>query len=167
MTDDIVQYEPPVDRAPSSSPLIEWAEGANAALLGALIGYHPKRVHAADTLERLRDGEPVVVIATPQRIEAIAPIDRDAGLYLYVARTSEFNALSQWESAQSVLGEYEVVTERARRQQLLFNVALFVTSLTLVVGVVGLLGGVVYTAVGSFPPFLTDDPAVAEAGVIG
>ena len=32
------------------------------------------------------------------------------------------------------------------------------TSLTLVVGVVGLLGGIVYTAVGSFPPFLTDDP---------
>ncbi len=87
---------------------------------------------SADTLNRLRAGEEIVVVATPERLEAVAPIDRNAGIYLYVARTSEFNALSQWESARSVLQEYEVVTERARKQQLLFNLALFGTSLTLV-----------------------------------
>ena len=32
------------------------------------------------------------------------------------------------------------------------------TTLTLVVALVGTVGGVVYTAVGSFPPYLTDDP---------
>lgn len=31
-------------------------------------------------------------------------------------------------------------------------------TLTLVVAVVGTIGGIVYTAVGAFPPFLTDDP---------
>jgi two-component system nitrogen regulation sensor histidine kinase NtrY len=87
---------------------------------------------SADTLNRLRAGEDIVVIASRARIMAVAPIDRGVGLYLYVARTSEFNALSQWESAQSVLREYEVVTERARKQQLFFNLALFGTSLTLV-----------------------------------
>src|SRR5690606_16301298 len=85
-----------------------------------------------ETIERLRAGEEVVVIATAERIEAVAPIDRAEGIYLFVSRTSQLNALSQWESAQSVLLEYEVVTERARRQQLLFNFALFATSITLV-----------------------------------
>ena len=87
---------------------------------------------SADTLNRLRAGEEIVVVASPALIEAVAPLDRNAGLYLYVARNSELNALSQWESAQGVLREYEAVTERARRQQLLFNLALFATSLTLV-----------------------------------
>ena len=32
------------------------------------------------------------------------------------------------------------------------------TTLTLVVALVGTIGGIVYTAVGSFPPYLTDDP---------
>jgi two-component system nitrogen regulation sensor histidine kinase NtrY len=86
-----------------------------------------------DTLNRLRAGEEIVINATAARISAVAPIDRDQGIYLYVARNGgDFNALSQWESAQSVLREYEVVTERARKQQLLFNLALFGTSLTLV-----------------------------------
>jgi len=88
---------------------------------------------SAETLDRLRAGEEIVVNATAARISAVAPIDREQGIYLYVARNAGgFNALSQWESAQSVLREYEVVTERARRQQLIFNLALFGTSLTLV-----------------------------------
>jgi len=88
---------------------------------------------SADTLSRLRAGEEIVINATAARIAAVAAIDRDQGIYLYVARIGgDFNALSQWESAQSVLREYEVVTERARKQQLLFNIALFATSLTLV-----------------------------------
>lgn len=87
---------------------------------------------SAETLQRLQAGEDMVVLATAERIEAVVPIDRAAGIYLYVARRSDFNALSQWESARSVLREYEVVTERARKQQLLFNLALFGTSLTLV-----------------------------------
>src|SRR5690606_18245708 len=78
---------------------------------------------SADTLQRLLAGEDMVVLATAERIEAVVPIDRAAGVYLYVARRSDFNALSQWESARSVLREYEVVTERARKQQLLFNLA--------------------------------------------
>ena len=87
---------------------------------------------SANTVNRLQAGEDIVVLATAERIEAVVPIDLAAGVYLYVARRSDFNALSQWESARSVLREYEVVTERARKQQLLFNLALFGTSLTLV-----------------------------------
>ena len=87
---------------------------------------------SAETVNRLQAGEDIVVLATAERIEAVVPIDLAARVYLYVARRSDFNALSQWESARSVLREYEVVTERARKQQLLFNLALFGTSLTLV-----------------------------------
>lgn len=87
---------------------------------------------SANTVNRLQAGEDIVVLATAERIEAVVPIDLAARVYLYVARRSDFNALSQWESARSVLREYEVVTERARKQQLLFNLALFGTSLTLV-----------------------------------
>jgi len=88
---------------------------------------------SADALNRLRAGEEIVISMTASRITALAPLDRGQGIYLYVARNaSDLNALSQWESAQGVLREYESVTERARRQQLLFNLALFATSLTLV-----------------------------------
>jgi len=87
----------------------------------------------ADALNRIRSGEEIAINANAARISAVAPIDRDQGIYLYVARNSGgLNALSQWESARGVLREYQVVTERARKQQLLFNLALFGTSLTLV-----------------------------------
>ncbi len=83
-------------------------------------------------LGRLEAGEPTVVTANANRIEAVTPIDRTAGVYLYAARSSDLLAFSQGQRAQNIVRAYEVLTRRARTLQLRFNVALFVASLALV-----------------------------------
>jgi two-component system, NtrC family, nitrogen regulation sensor histidine kinase NtrY len=90
-----------------------------------------ERVTPAE-LAKIDAGEPVVVNASAARIEAVTPIDRTRGIYLYVARNSDTLALSQWQRAQSVLKAYDFLTRRARALQLRFNVALLVISLALV-----------------------------------
>ena len=87
---------------------------------------------SADTVEQLRAGADVVPIVTPERIEAVAPIDRSAGLYLYIARNSDADALAQYERAISVVDSYDTLARRARILQLRFNLALFAVSLFLV-----------------------------------
>ena len=77
-------------------------------------------------------GEIIVVQANANRIEAVTPIDRSAGIYLYTARNSDLLALSQGKRAENIVRAYEVLTRRARVLQLRFNVALFVASLALV-----------------------------------
>ncbi|MCB2050786.1 MAG: HAMP domain-containing protein [Novosphingobium sp.] len=83
-------------------------------------------------LDKVDNGEPVVVEASANRIEALTAIDRDAGIYLYTARNSDALMLSQWERAQSVRHAYDVLTSRARTLQVRFNFALFFVSLGLV-----------------------------------
>ncbi|WP_347303908.1 ATP-binding protein [Croceibacterium sp. TMG7-5b_MA50] len=90
-----------------------------------------ERISAA-ALQRLRRGDPAVVTASPERIEAVTAIDRPSGLYLYNARNSDALALSQWKRAQSVVQAYDLLTERARVLQLRFNLALLGVSLALV-----------------------------------
>jgi len=85
-----------------------------------------------DVLRRIDAGEAMVVNADANRIEAITPIDRSAGIYLYTARSSDLLAFSQGKRAQNIVEAYQVLTSRARVLQLRFNVALFVLSLTLV-----------------------------------
>jgi len=86
----------------------------------------------ANVLGRLEGGEPMVVTANANRIEAVTPIDRQSGVYLYAARSSDLLAFSQGQRAQNIVRAYEVLTRRARTLQLRFNVALFVASLALV-----------------------------------
>lgn len=83
-------------------------------------------------LPRLDQGELVVVEGSPERIAALAPIDRGSGIYLYNARSAEADSFNYWEKAQSVAATYDVLTKRARALQLRFNLALFVVSLALV-----------------------------------
>ncbi len=83
-------------------------------------------------LRRIDAGEAIVVNANADRIEAVTPIDRPSGLYLYVARTSDLLALSQGRRAENIVRAYQVLTQRARLLQLRFNLALFVVSLALV-----------------------------------
>jgi two-component system nitrogen regulation sensor histidine kinase NtrY len=83
-------------------------------------------------MQRLIAGEPVVVTATAQRIEAAIPLDMANGLVLYIARESDGGALSQWQRAQSVVASYAALTERARVLQLRFNLVLFGVALLLV-----------------------------------
>ena len=83
-------------------------------------------------VRRLDSGEAIIVNPNADRIEAITPIDRHAGLFLYVARTSDLLAISQGRSADNIVKAYQVLTQRARLLQLRFNIALFAVSLALV-----------------------------------
>lgn len=83
-------------------------------------------------LRRLDAGEPVVVSASADRIEALTPIDRRAGLYLYAARTSDLLQLAQGRRAENIVRDYQVLSQRARLLQLRFNVLLLIASLSVV-----------------------------------
>lgn len=85
-----------------------------------------------EMLERLDKGEPYVAESKNNRIVAGAPIERQSGVYLLVARTNDLVSLSQGQRAENIVQAYEVLTSRARIMQLQFNVALFVASLALV-----------------------------------
>ncbi len=88
--------------------------------------------YAKKAVGELDSGEAVVVEANEARIESLAPIDRESGIFLYNARNSESGPFSQWERAKSISEAYEVLTTRARALQLRFNLALFFVSLGLV-----------------------------------
>ncbi|WP_444758779.1 sensor histidine kinase [Qipengyuania mesophila] len=90
------------------------------------------RAFAQDSLARLAQGEQVAVRGSPERIEAVAPIDRDAGIYLYTARNAEAGSFRSWQTARSISTAYDELTTRARALQLRFNLALFFVSLALV-----------------------------------
>ena len=85
-----------------------------------------------ESLPALGSGEPVIIRGSPERIEAIAPIDRAAGIYLYTARNAEAASFRSWESARSISTAYDELTRRARALQLRFNLALYFVSLALV-----------------------------------
>ncbi|MFM5931171.1 MAG: ATP-binding protein [Novosphingobium sp.] len=86
----------------------------------------------ADVLSRLEKGEPLVVTVNANRVEAVTPIDKQAGIYLYAARSSDLLAFSQGQRAENIVRDYEVLTARARQLQLRFNIALFAASLAIV-----------------------------------
>lgn len=83
-------------------------------------------------LPQLDSGDIAVVIGSPERIEALAPIDAQSGVYLYNARTTEETMFNSWSKAQSIVTAYDRLTGSARMLQLQFNVALVVVSLLLV-----------------------------------
>ncbi len=85
-----------------------------------------------DELVRLERGEPLIISRNANRIQAVTPIDRQAGIYLYTARSSDLLAFSQGQSAENIVQAYQVLTQRARILQLRFNVALFTISLIIV-----------------------------------
>jgi two-component system nitrogen regulation sensor histidine kinase NtrY len=83
-------------------------------------------------LPRLDKGELAVVIGSPERIEALVPIDAQSGVYLYNARTTEETMFNSWSKAQSIVTAYDRLTGSARTLQLRFNIALVAVSLLLV-----------------------------------
>lgn len=92
----------------------------------------PRNWVTPEELRRIDAGEQIVVNANADRIEAVTPIDRRAGLYLFAARRSDLLSISQGRHAENIVRAYQVLTQRARLLQLRFNVALFVASLALV-----------------------------------
>lgn len=87
---------------------------------------------AESALGPLTGNEQVVVRGSPKRIEAVAPIDREAGIYLYTARNAEAASFRSYDIARSISTAYDELTRRARALQLRFNLALFFVSLALV-----------------------------------
>ena len=83
-------------------------------------------------LPRLEQGEFVIVLGSPERIEALAPIDPASGIFLYNARTTEETMFNSWSRAQSIVTAYDRLTGSARMLQLRFNIALVAVSLLLV-----------------------------------
>jgi two-component system nitrogen regulation sensor histidine kinase NtrY len=83
-------------------------------------------------LPRLDSGELAVVVGSPERIEALVPIDAQSGVYLYNARTTEESMFNSWSKAQSIVTAYDRLTGSARTLQLRFNIALVAVSLLLV-----------------------------------
>ncbi len=82
-----------------------------------------------EVLRQLDRGERIVVNSSAKSIQAVTPIDRRAGLYLYTERKSDLLSAGY---AQNIVRAYDELTQRTRIQQLRFNVALFVASLALV-----------------------------------
>ncbi len=87
---------------------------------------------SAGVVRQLDSGADIVIDAKPDKIEAVTPIDRRSGIYLYTARKSDLLSLSQGQRAQNIVRAYDQLTKRARIQQLQVNVALFAASLALV-----------------------------------
>ncbi len=91
-----------------------------------------RRRISVDTIQPLLAGQPFVVRSTPERAEAVAVLDGNLGLYLYIARNARPEAAQLYRQAQFVVNSYADLTERARVLQLRFNIALFFVSLALV-----------------------------------
>lgn len=102
-----------------------------AFVYGLSEGNDPARFVTA-AMPTLSNGQLVSVRGGPVRIEAVAPIDRASGIYLYTARNAEADSFRSWEAAKSIAAAYDVLTGRARALQLRFNLALFFVSLALV-----------------------------------
>ncbi|MEO0442039.1 MAG: ATP-binding protein, partial [Pseudomonadota bacterium] len=87
---------------------------------------------SAEVIEKLAAGETYVVTARDNKIEAVTALDLESRIFLYAARDTDMDALSQWERAQAVLKDYDDLFVRSRSLQLQFNIALFVVSLFIV-----------------------------------
>lgn len=85
-----------------------------------------------EVVRQLDSGADIVVDTKPDKIEALTPIDRRTGIYLYTARKSDLLSLSQGQRAQSIVRDYAELTKRTRALQLQSIIALVVASLALV-----------------------------------
>ncbi|MGB3471957.1 MAG: ATP-binding protein [Erythrobacter sp.] len=102
-----------------------------AAVFNLMEGNEPIPFSEA-ALPKLDEGEFVVVEGSPERIAALAPIDKESGIYLYNARNTEETLFNSWARAQAISRAYDTLTSEARTLQLRFNVALIAMSLLLV-----------------------------------
>ncbi|WP_241126969.1 sensor histidine kinase [Novosphingobium terrae] len=110
-------------------------KGANGALNTAAFIDPSNKPHDwvnPEVVRRIDAGENIVVKSNADRIEAVTPIDRRSGIYLFTARRSDLLAISQGRRAENIVRAYQVLTQKARLLQLRFNVALFIASLALV-----------------------------------
>ena len=123
-----------VNRKLTESAILQRGEDGEL-LTAAIVDPEGQSGHDAirpQVFAQLDAGEPLVVEADANKIEAVIPIDRRSGVYLYTARSSDLLAFSQGQRAENIVQAYQILTSRAQILQLRFNVALFVASLALV-----------------------------------
>jgi len=123
-----------VGRDLSESAILQKAEN-NELLTAAIVDpdNNPTRQRVpSSVIQQVDAGKQVVVWMDDDRIKAVTPIDRQSGIYLYNARSSDNLPLSVAQQAEKVLQDYDLLTERARSLQLRFNLALFLVPLALV-----------------------------------
>lgn len=130
--EDYYRYQAEGRNINESAILQRVADGSlrTAAMFGLLADNDPTRLDSS-IFDRVGSEEPVVVQSETERIEAIAAIDRDSGIFLYNARNSRAFAFDLWDRANSISANYEMLTQRGRALQLRFNLALFFVSLGL------------------------------------
>ncbi|MCM0000470.1 MAG: HAMP domain-containing protein, partial [Erythrobacter sp.] len=130
---DFYAYQAQAREISESAILQRMKDGSfrTAAALDLSEGNSPLAFSRA-ALPRLDRGELAVVVGSPERIEALVPIDAQTGIYLYNARTTEETMFNSWSRAQSIVTAYDRLTGSARALQLRFNIALVAVSLLLV-----------------------------------
>ncbi len=79
----------------------------------------------------LAKGQDVSLIYGSDSIRALAPVDLQSNIFLFVSRASSQSSLSQWERAEEILRDYDALAGRTQSLQLRFNGALYVASLLL------------------------------------
>ncbi len=130
---DFYLYQAQAREISESAVLQRMPDGSlrTAAILNLTKDNSPLEFSRA-ALPQLDQGTFAVVVGSPERIEALVPIDLESGIFLYNARTTEETMFNSWSRAQSIVTAYDRLTGSARTLQLRFNVALVAASLFLV-----------------------------------
>ncbi|MDP5104302.1 MAG: ATP-binding protein [Erythrobacter sp.] len=130
---DFYAYQAQAREISESAVLQRMPDGSlrTAAILNLTEDNSPLEFSRA-ALPQLDQGKFAVVVGSPERIEALVPIDPDSGIFLYNARTTEETMFNSWSRAQSIVTAYDKLTGSARTLQLRFNLALVAVSLLLV-----------------------------------
>jgi two-component system, NtrC family, nitrogen regulation sensor histidine kinase NtrY len=87
---------------------------------------------AQPALKRLRAGDEIVVVAAPDRIEAVTALFDDGKTYLYASRAITVPSFLLGEKAQLVLDDYRDMVSRSRNLQFQFNALLYVVSVMVI-----------------------------------
>lgn len=130
--EDYYRYQAEGRGINESAILQRVADGSlrTAALLGLVSDNDPTELDPA-LFDRVAGDEQVVVQGSSERIEGVAAIDEESGIFLYNARNSQAFAFDLWDRANAISTKYDLLTQRARALQLRFNLALFFVSLAL------------------------------------
>ncbi len=119
-------------RGLSKSSIIQTTQGGQLVIVAFPEDNPIGKEMSPEDLASIADGEPSVVASYASGIEAIAPINRELGVYLYTTRSSELLEFSQGERAQDIVLDYAILSREARILQLRSMGALFVLALMLV-----------------------------------
>jgi two-component system nitrogen regulation sensor histidine kinase NtrY len=76
-------------------------------------------------------GQDVSLVYGSDSIKALSPVDLQSNIFIFTSRASSQSSLSQWERAEAILVDYDILAGRTQSLQLRFNGALYIASLLL------------------------------------